>query len=164
MLLRGAYGLSPRSFIGRHLLQLTALPWTTEASTRERWQFGAITNRKATSSNRTPSLTSLYDYSLYRDKLITIIRLWWLSQWLVTYGHHLVVTIYWHVAPSSGRHTALDWIQFIRIRFGLGLKIFIVRLSLLPNGYVFPSPSPGLPTCLHQKKPDLVSNKPEKAR
>jgi len=24
------------------LLQLTASPWTTEASTRERWQFGAL--------------------------------------------------------------------------------------------------------------------------
>jgi len=24
---------------------------------------------------------------------------------LVTYGHHLVVTIYPHVAPSSGRHS-----------------------------------------------------------
>ena len=30
------------------LLQLTASPWTAEASTRERWQFGALTNRKAT--------------------------------------------------------------------------------------------------------------------
>jgi len=33
---------------------LTASPWTTEASTSERWQFGAFTNRKATSSNRDP--------------------------------------------------------------------------------------------------------------
>ena len=48
--------------IGRHLLQLTASPWTTEASTRERWKFGALTNRKATSSNRDPSLASLYYY------------------------------------------------------------------------------------------------------
>ena len=40
MLLRGAYGLSPRSLIGRHLLQLAASPWTTEISTNERWQFG----------------------------------------------------------------------------------------------------------------------------
>jgi len=24
------------------VLQLTASPWTTEASTRERWQFGAL--------------------------------------------------------------------------------------------------------------------------
>ena len=91
------------------MLQLTASPWTTEASTRERWQFGALTNRKATSSNRDPSLTSLYYYqvalSLYRDKWTTIILLWWLSQWLVTHGHHLMVTIYLHVAPSSGRHT-----------------------------------------------------------
>ena len=62
MLLRGAYGLSLRSLIGRHLLQLTALPWTTEASTSERWQFRALTNRKATSSNRGPSLSSLYYY------------------------------------------------------------------------------------------------------
>jgi len=84
------------------LLQMTASPWTTETSTRERWQFGALTNRKATSSNRAPSLSSLYYYmdalSLYRDKGITIIRLWWLSQWLVTHGHHLAVTIYLHVA------------------------------------------------------------------
>jgi len=47
----------------KHLLQLTASPWTTEASTRERWQFGALTNRKATSSNRDQSLTPLYYYS-----------------------------------------------------------------------------------------------------
>ena len=43
-------------------------------------------------SKRDPSLTSLYYYevalSLYRDKWTTIIRLWWLSQWLVTHGHH----------------------------------------------------------------------------
>jgi len=74
-----------------------------------------ITNRKATSSNRAPSTsslfaftshhielsiativsvdhpsTSLYYYlvarSLYRDKWTTMICLWWLSQWLVTYG------------------------------------------------------------------------------
>jgi len=32
----------------------------TEASTSERWQFGALTNRKATTSNRVPSLSSLY--------------------------------------------------------------------------------------------------------
>jgi len=31
--------------------------------------------------------------SLYRDKWITTIPLWWLSQWLVIYGHHLAVTI-----------------------------------------------------------------------
>jgi len=47
----------------RHLLlQLTASPLTTEASTSERWQFGALTNRKATSSNRAPSTNSLYYY------------------------------------------------------------------------------------------------------
>ena len=45
-----------------HVLQLTASPWTTEASTRERWQFGALTNRKASSSNRAPSLSLLYYY------------------------------------------------------------------------------------------------------
>ena len=94
--------------LGCRLLQLTASPRTTETSTRERWQLGAITNRKATGSNRAPSLSSLYDFSvalsLHRDKRITIIRLWWLSQWLVTHGHHLAVTINLHVAPS-GRHT-----------------------------------------------------------
>ena len=36
-----------------------------------------------------------------------IIRLWWLSQWLVTHGHHLGVTIYLHVAPPPGRHIDL---------------------------------------------------------
>jgi len=44
------------------LLQLTASLWTTEASTRERWPFGALTNMKATSSNRAPSTSSLYYY------------------------------------------------------------------------------------------------------
>jgi len=43
-------------------LQLTASPGTTEESTRERWQFGASTNRKATSINRAPSTSSLYYY------------------------------------------------------------------------------------------------------
>jgi len=33
------------------VLQLTASPWTTQASTSEIWQFGALTYRKATSSN-----------------------------------------------------------------------------------------------------------------
>ena len=92
------------------MLQLTASPWTTEESTRERWQFGALTNRKATSSNRDPSLTSLYYHSaalsLYKDKWTTIIRLWWLSQWLFTHRHHLTVTIYLHVAPSTDRHNS----------------------------------------------------------
>ena len=41
------------------VLQLTASPRTTEASTSERWQFGALTNRKATTSNRAPSLFTL---------------------------------------------------------------------------------------------------------
>ena len=45
-----------------HVLQLTASLWTTEASTSERWEFEALTNRKATSSNRSPSLSSLYYY------------------------------------------------------------------------------------------------------
>ena len=115
------------------LLKLTASPWTTEASAR--WQFGALTNRKATSSNRAPSTSSLYYYqvalSLYRDKWTTIIRLWWLWQWLVTYGHHLAVTIYLHVAPSTCRHTILPdiqpenrivevfglWFSWVRIQF-----------------------------------------------
>jgi len=46
----------------------------------------------------------LYTPLLCTDNWITIIRWWWLSQWLVTYGHHLAVTIYLHVAPSSRRH------------------------------------------------------------
>jgi len=37
------------------VLQLTACPWTNEASARERWQFWA-SNRKATGSNRDPTL------------------------------------------------------------------------------------------------------------
>ena len=44
------------------VLQLAASPWTTEASTKERWQYGALTNRKATSNNRAHSLSSLYYY------------------------------------------------------------------------------------------------------
>jgi len=102
-------GLWPFSQV-LYLLQLTALPWTTEASTRERWHFGALTNRKATSSSRDPSLTSLYykvALSLHGDKWTTIIRLWWLSQWLITHEHHLAVTICLHVAPSTDGHTAL---------------------------------------------------------
>ena len=55
-----------------------------------------------------PSTSSLYYYevalSLYSVKWTTIIRLWWLSQWLVTHGHHPAVIIYLHVAPSPGRH------------------------------------------------------------
>jgi len=69
MLLRGAYGLSPRTFIGRQMLQFAALPRTAEASTRERWRFGALTNRKATSSNRDPSLTSLFDSTSHHFQL-----------------------------------------------------------------------------------------------
>ena len=59
-------GLWPFSQVpyGRHLLQLTASPWTAEASKCKRWQFGALTNRKTTSSNRDPSLSSLYYYSV----------------------------------------------------------------------------------------------------
>jgi len=68
--------LCPRLSIVRlrwcKVLQLTASPWTTEASTRERWQFGALTNRKATSSSRASSTSSLYYYqvalSLYGDE------------------------------------------------------------------------------------------------
>jgi len=37
-------------------MMLTASPLTTESSTSKRWQFGAWTNRKATSSNRALSL------------------------------------------------------------------------------------------------------------
>jgi len=82
------------------VLQLTASPWTTEASTRERWQFGA--NGKAASSNRAPSLSSLSALSLYRDKRITIIRLNMMSS-----DNSLVVAItvtYYSWAPSSGDH------------------------------------------------------------
>jgi len=53
-----------------------------------------------------PSSSLCYYYvalSLYRDKRITKIRLW-LSQWLITHGHHLAVTIYMHVAASTDRH------------------------------------------------------------
>ena len=62
MLLRGAYGLYPRSLIVRHLLQVSASPWTIEASTSERWYLAALANRKATSSRRNPSLISLFWY------------------------------------------------------------------------------------------------------
>jgi len=42
---------------------------------------------------------------LNRDKRIMMICLWWLSQRLVTYGRHLLVTICLHVAPSPGCHS-----------------------------------------------------------
>ena len=42
---------------------------------------------------------------LYKDTLIWIIRLWWPSQWLVTYVRHLPVITYLHVVPSPSRHT-----------------------------------------------------------
>jgi len=42
------------------MLQLTASPWTIDASTSERWQLGALTNGKGTNSNKDPSLTSLF--------------------------------------------------------------------------------------------------------
>ena len=136
MLLRGAYGLSPRFLIGCHLLQLTASPWTTEASTREWWQFGALTNRKATTSNRDPSLTSLCYYkvalSIYRDMWSTIIRLWWLSQWLVARGHHLAVTICLHVVPSTDHHTSYHHFTAIRYFYvsgGQGKKLARALLS-----------------------------------
>jgi len=41
-----------------------------------------------------------------------IIRLWWLSQWLVTHVHHLPVVIYLRLAPSPGRHKAQAWKLF----------------------------------------------------
>jgi len=63
---------------------------------------GVHSNLKKTSGGTRSH--KVWDPLLYRDKGITIIRLWWLSQWLVTHGHHLEVTNYLHVAPSSGRH------------------------------------------------------------
>jgi len=56
--------LRRRQARNKHLLQLTASPWITSARTSERWQFGAWTNRKATSSNRAPSTSSLYWYKI----------------------------------------------------------------------------------------------------
>jgi len=35
-------GLQSQTLFWRTLLQVFAAPWTTEASTRERWQFGAL--------------------------------------------------------------------------------------------------------------------------
>jgi len=58
----GEYGAYHPSWL--RVLQLTASPLTTEASTSERWQFGALTNRKATSRNRAPSTSSLYYYTI----------------------------------------------------------------------------------------------------
>ena len=52
-----------------------------------------------------------------------MIRLWWLSQWLVTYGHHLAVTIYLHVVPSTDRHRAVEIIVF-KIFFVLFLRLW----------------------------------------
>jgi len=80
------HATSTKCQMSADVLQLTASPWTTEASTRERWQFGALTDRKATSSNRAPSTSSLYAFT----------------------GHHIQLSIatspcnLW--APSSGDH------------------------------------------------------------
>ena len=111
------------------LLQLTASPWTTEASTRETWQFGALTNRNTTSRNRDPSLTSLYYYlvalSLYRDKWTMIIPLWWLSQWLFTHGHHLAVTIFymWRHLPTVTLHSLV--LTLFTLQMGIALVIVV---------------------------------------
>jgi len=79
----------------------------------EALDWKSIINGKATSSNRAHSTRSLHWYSvalpLYRDKWITINRLWWLSQRLVTHEHYLAVIIYLHVAPSPGRHSGKAW-------------------------------------------------------
>jgi len=44
------------------VVPIDCIALTTEASTSETWQFGALTSRKATSSNIPPSLSSLYYY------------------------------------------------------------------------------------------------------
>ena len=65
--------------------------------------------QKVTSSKGAPSTSSLYRYYvallLHREKWITIIRLWWLSQWLVNHGHHPPVDIYLHAASSPSHHS-----------------------------------------------------------
>jgi len=49
-----------------------------------------------------------YDYTAGCTTWITIFRLWWLlSQWRLIHRHHLAVTIYLYVAPSTDRHTSL---------------------------------------------------------
>ena len=114
--------------INKLMLQVSASPWTTEQDGYP----GCLTNRNATSNNTDPSLISLYYYqvalSLHIDKWITIIHLWWLSQWLATYGHHLAVTIYLHVGPSSGRHiTSLSIsLKFYHLSFILSLSFLQV--------------------------------------
>jgi len=51
--------------------------------------------------------------------------LWWLSQWLVTHGHHLAVSIYLHVAPSSGRHIATGVWRYKKLFLGVsGAKCY----------------------------------------
>jgi len=76
------------------------------------------THRKATSSNRAPSARSFYWYRvtllLYRDKWITIIRLWWPSQWLVTRGHHLAMTIYLYMRRHFQAATLINEIISIK--------------------------------------------------
>jgi len=167
------------------MLQLTASSWTTEASTRERWQFEALTNRKATSSNRDPSqtllfasashhfqlsiwiativtgdhpVTSLFFYlvalSLYRDKWTTIIRLRWLSQWLVTHGYHLVVTIYLHVAPSTDCHTDLRSVVPVAARGengreGCEISSLVEYTGLSPCPWLFIMAFPVTPAVLN---------------
>jgi len=46
------------------------------------------------------------------DNSLLLTRLWWLSQWLVTYGRHPSVTIYSHVAPSPGRHPTQNTLAY----------------------------------------------------
>ena len=61
--------------------------------------------------------------SLYRDKWITIIRLWWPSQWLVAYAYHLAVTTFLHVSPSTRRHKTLGR-RLFAVDIALPLKIW----------------------------------------
>jgi len=53
-----------------------------------------------------------------------MIRLWW----LVTHGHHLAVTIYFHVAPSPGRHSgqhvkSVNQYKYLRIYWMLSSQM-----------------------------------------
>ena len=76
--------------------------------------------------------TALETEPLYRDKWTTIIRLWWLSQLLVSYGHHLVVTIYVHSAQIEMfliKHQIAVFPLFYGATNGLGA----LKLSLSPG-------------------------------
>ena len=73
----------------------------------------------------------------YMDKWIKIIRLWWLSQWLVSHGRHPVVTIYSdgvsrRVSTPGFWSLGLEGLVSVSKDFSLGLELFV---SIPCTGY-----------------------------